>query len=65
MHALELRMPIAEGMTLYKARPSDSVSKLHTYREDFRILMMIQRLFKEERLCPSSAFCSLCSSSAR
>ncbi len=49
VHALELRMPIAEVTTPYKARPSGSESKLHTYRDGFRILMMILRLFKEER----------------
>jgi glycosyltransferase involved in cell wall biosynthesis len=49
VHALELRMPIAEVMTPYKARPSGSVSKLHACRDGFRILMMILRLFKEER----------------
>ncbi len=49
VHALELRMPIAEVMTPYKARPSGSMSKLNTYRDGFRILMMILRLFKEER----------------
>ncbi len=49
VHALELRMPIAEVMTPYKARPSGSVSKLNTYRDGFRILMMILRLFKQER----------------
>jgi glycosyltransferase involved in cell wall biosynthesis len=49
VHALELRMPIAEVITPYKARPTGSASKLRTYRDGFRILMMILNLFKEER----------------
>jgi glycosyltransferase involved in cell wall biosynthesis len=49
VHALELRMPIAEVPTPYKARPTGSASKLRTYRDGFRILMMILSLFKEER----------------
>jgi glycosyltransferase involved in cell wall biosynthesis len=49
VHALELRMPIAEVVTPYKARPEGSASKLRTYRDGFRILMMILNLFKEER----------------
>ena len=49
VHALELRMPIAEVSTPYKARPAGSASKLRTYRDGFRILMMILNLFKEER----------------
>jgi glycosyltransferase involved in cell wall biosynthesis len=49
VHALELRMPIAEVVTAYKARPTGSASKLRTYRDGFRILMMILNLFKEER----------------
>ena len=49
VHALELRMPIAEVPTPYKARPAGSASKLRTYRDGFRILMMILNLFKEER----------------
>lgn len=49
VHALELRMPITEVVTAYKARPAGSASKLRTYRDGFRILMMILNLFKEER----------------
>lgn len=49
VHALELRMPIAEVVTPYGARPSGSESKLHTYRDGFRILLTIVNLFKEER----------------
>lgn len=49
VHALELRMPIAERPTPYRARPAGSVSKLRTYRDGFRILRMILNLFREER----------------
>jgi glycosyltransferase involved in cell wall biosynthesis len=49
VHALELRMPIAELPTPYKERPEGSVSKLNTIRDGFRILFMIVRLVKEER----------------
>ncbi|MBJ7312763.1 glycosyltransferase family 2 protein [Rugamonas sp. CCM 8940] len=49
VHALALRMPVAEVETVYKARPAGSFSKLNTYRDGFRILGTIARLFKSER----------------
>ncbi len=49
VHALELRMPVAEVATTYKSRPEGSVSKLNTYRDGMRILWMIMALFKQER----------------
>jgi glycosyltransferase involved in cell wall biosynthesis len=49
VHALELRMPVAEVPTMYKSRPEGSVSKLNTYRDGARILTTILRLFKSER----------------
>ncbi len=49
VHALQLRMPVAEVPTPYYSRPEGSVSKLSTYRDGFRILRMIAILFKEER----------------
>lgn len=49
VHALELRMPIAEVDTPYGARPQGSVSKLSTYRDGFKILIMILKMFKNER----------------
>jgi glycosyltransferase involved in cell wall biosynthesis len=49
VHALELRMPVAEITTRYKSRPEGSISKLNTYRDGFRILSMIVRLFRAER----------------
>ncbi len=49
VHALELRMPSVEVETAYKERPSGSTSKLRTYRDGARILMLIARLVKDER----------------
>lgn len=49
VHALELRMPIAEVQTRYKERPEGSASKLRTFRDGFRILKTIAILLKEER----------------
>lgn len=49
VHALELRMPVAEIPTPYRDRPPGSVSKLSTFRDGFRILMTILVLVKEER----------------
>lgn len=49
VHALGLRMPVAEVDTAYGARPSGSVSKLNTYRDGVRILLTILRLFKSEK----------------
>ena len=49
VHALELKMPIAEIETVYKERPIGSLSKLSTFKDGFRILCMILVLAKEER----------------
>jgi hypothetical protein len=49
IHALELRMPIAEVETPYFARPAGSVSKLNTWRDGARILRMILRLYQLQR----------------
>jgi glycosyltransferase involved in cell wall biosynthesis len=49
VHALEVRMPLAEVPTPYKDRPEGSVSKLSTFRDGFRILWLIGKLVKEER----------------
>lgn len=49
VHALELRMPIGEVITPYAARPEGSTSKLNTYRDGWRILITIMRLFRTER----------------
>jgi hypothetical protein len=49
VHALRLRLPVAEVDTKYFARPEGSHSKLSTWRDGFRILWMIARLMKSER----------------
>ncbi|HET7728839.1 MAG TPA: glycosyltransferase [Usitatibacter sp.] len=49
VHALELRMPVAEVATPYGARPEGSQSKLRTYRDGARILWAICKLFARER----------------
>lgn len=49
VHALELRMPSTEVATIYKERPPGSVSKLRTYSDGVRIMMLIARLVKDER----------------
>ncbi len=49
VHALQLRMPTEEMPTAYAARPENSVSKLSTWSDGFRILKMIGFLVKEEK----------------
>lgn len=49
VHALELRLPIAELPTPYRERPKGSASKLNTWRDGARILSTIVRLVKDER----------------
>jgi glycosyltransferase involved in cell wall biosynthesis len=57
IHALELRMPIAEVETPYYARPAGSASKLNTWRDGARILRMILRLYQLQR--PLAFFSSI------
>lgn len=49
IHALELRVPIAEVSAPYFGRARGSASKLHTVRDGIRILGVILHLIKEER----------------
>jgi glycosyltransferase involved in cell wall biosynthesis len=49
VHALELRLPIAEVPTRYGERPKGSTSKLNTYRDGVRILLTIINLVKQEK----------------
>ncbi len=49
VHALELKMPVAELRTVYGARLEGSVSKLNTYRDGWRILRTMLSLFRIER----------------
>jgi hypothetical protein len=49
VHALQLRLPIAEHLTPYRERPPSSTSKLRTIPDGIRILRLITRLIREER----------------
>lgn len=49
VHALELRLPVAEMPTRYVSRMEGSHSKLNTWRDGWRILMTIVRLAKNGR----------------
>jgi glycosyltransferase involved in cell wall biosynthesis len=49
VHALQLRLPIAERMTPYRERPPASSSKLRTIPDGIRILRLITRLIREEK----------------
>ncbi len=49
VHALELKMPTAEIVTAYAARPEGSVSKLSTYSDGWRIVRTIAMLARFER----------------
>lgn len=49
VHALELRMPTMELPVSYGSRPEGTASKLSTYRDGWRILRTIVRLFTSER----------------
>jgi hypothetical protein len=48
VHALQLRLPIAEQETPYRERPPSSSSKLRTIPDGIRILRLIVRLVREE-----------------
>ena len=52
IHALELEMPIGELRTPYYSRPAGSASKLNTWRDGYRILRTILRLYRSERPLP-------------
>jgi glycosyltransferase involved in cell wall biosynthesis len=49
VHALELALPVTEIETPYYARPEGSVSKLNTWRDGFRILGTILKLYRSEK----------------
>ena len=49
VHALELALPVAEIETPYFARPEGSVSKLNTWRDGFRILAFMLKLYRSEK----------------
>jgi hypothetical protein len=49
VHALELRMPVAEVDAPYFARAVGSASKLSTFRDGWRIALTIFKLLRDER----------------
>jgi glycosyltransferase involved in cell wall biosynthesis len=49
VHALELALPVVEIETPYYARPEGSFSKLNTWRDGFRILGTILKLYRSEK----------------
>lgn len=49
VHALLLRVPVAEVATDYRERPTGSQSKLRTIHDGIRIMRTIGILVKEER----------------
>lgn len=49
VHALELRLPVAEYDTPYGERPEGSESKLNTIRDGIRIVVTMVKLFSAER----------------
>ena len=49
VHAMQMRMPVAEVDTTYKERPPGSASKLRTFRDGGRILLTIMNLVRNER----------------
>jgi glycosyltransferase involved in cell wall biosynthesis len=49
VHALELKMPVAEVTTPYFERPEGSASKLSTYSDGWRIAKTIATLYRIER----------------
>jgi glycosyltransferase involved in cell wall biosynthesis len=52
VHALELELPVGEMPTPYYSRPEGSASKLSTWRDGFRILRTVLRLYRAERPLP-------------
>lgn len=49
VHALQLRVPMAEVRTPYRERPPSSSSKLRTIPDGIRIMRLIMRLIREEK----------------
>jgi glycosyltransferase involved in cell wall biosynthesis len=49
VHAMQMRMAVAEIDTDYKERPPGGASKLRTFRDGWRILLAITNLMRNER----------------
>src|ERR1051325_11467665 len=52
VHALELELPVGEMATPYYSRPMGSASKLSTWRDGYRIVRTVLRLYRAERPLP-------------
>lgn len=61
IHALDKRFRIAEVPVNYKTRPPGNPSKLNTYRDGFKILLLIGLLFKRYRPLLFFGVLSVCS----
>ena len=57
IHALELELPVGEVRTPYYSRQQGSASKLSTWRDGFRILRTILKVYRAER--PLALFAAL------
>jgi glycosyltransferase involved in cell wall biosynthesis len=57
-HAVRVQASSAEVRARYGSRPDDSASKLRTYRDGFRILLTMLRLFEEMRPLQFFTICS-------
>ncbi|MBQ9251466.1 MAG: glycosyltransferase [Clostridia bacterium] len=49
IHAVDKNMDLRNVVVEYRNRPEDSQSKLNTYSDGFKVLLMIQRLFRTYR----------------
>lgn len=65
IHALDLRLPVAEIAAPYESRPEGSKSKLNTFRDGFRILQLVGWVLKHEKplMVFSWACCALITAS--
>jgi glycosyltransferase involved in cell wall biosynthesis len=52
LHALEHQLPVVEVPVPYGVRPEGSESKLQTFRDGYRVLKTILRLYKDYRPLP-------------
>ncbi|MEN0062415.1 MAG: glycosyltransferase family 2 protein [Myxococcota bacterium] len=52
VHALELKMPVADSPVRFRSRPEGNPSKLNAIRDGLRILFTIARLVQRERPLP-------------
>jgi glycosyltransferase involved in cell wall biosynthesis len=59
INALELELPISHVKGNYKSRPPGSNSKLRTFKDGFRILLLILSLLKHERPLQLFGFISI------